>query len=162
MKNVWLVTTTTKLISISPALLGSVILWMSSLVTTVNLASAEIKEGDLILNFNSNQSFETLIQQAEALAKQSIEQGFAEKPVVTEVSLTILVERHGQIVPFLRSKVSRSQWQKNSNIQRWTQYLVSNSGVLLGFYNPTVSPNDQSSPGTSTSRNENDAAFRDD
>lgn len=161
MKNVW-VGTTKKLISISPALLGSVILWMSSLVTTVNLASAEIKERDLILNFNSNQSFETLIQQAEALAKQSIDREFTEKAALTEISLTILVERHGQIVPLLRSKVSRSQWQKNSNIQRWTQYLVSNSGVLLGFYNPSVSPTSQASPGEPTNRNENDPGFRDD
>ncbi|MFB8790517.1 MAG: hypothetical protein U7123_17105 [Potamolinea sp.] len=161
MKNTWVVTTA-KISNISLCLLGSVILGMSSLVTTINPASAEIKERDLILNFNSNQSFETLIQQAEDLAKQSIEREFTEKSTLTEVSLTILVERHGQIVPFLRSKVSRSQWQKDANIRRWTQYLVSNSGVLLGFYNPSVSPTPQVSSGEPTNRDENEPDFRDD
>jgi hypothetical protein len=161
MKNA-LVVITAKLISISFCLLGSVILGMSNLVTTVNPVSAEIKERDLILNFNSNQSFETLIQQAEDLAKQSIEREFTEKSGLTEISLTIIVERHGQIVPLLRSKVSRSQWQKDSNIRRWTQYLVSNSGVLLGIYNPAVSITPQYSPGTSTNSDKNSPGFRDD
>lgn len=113
---------------------------LSSLATTISIASAEPIERTFTLNSDGNESFETLLQQAEDLVKTSIEQEFAENPNATEISITVLGETQGQIVPLLRSTVSRSQWQNNSRMARWTKYFVSSSGVLLGFYNPSPTP----------------------
>jgi hypothetical protein len=143
--------------------LWGIILVLSSLLATISIASAETRERNLLLDSNSNQSFETLIQQAQDLAKDSIEQEFAENSEVTEVSILVLGERNGSIVPLLRSRVSRSEWQRDPRIYRWTR-AFSTSGMLLGFNNSAASP---SSTPTEISRPakfllEDDPGFRDD
>lgn len=151
--------------SVYRRLLWGVILILSSLVVTISIASAETKEKIFILNSDGTQSFETLIRYAQDLARNSIEQEFRGTPEATEVSITISTEHNGQIVPLLNSKVSRSQWQRDSRIYRWTKYFGS-SGVLLGFYAPSTSPKPQLSPGAvivpRRLMNEKDPGFRDD
>ncbi|MUL35700.1 hypothetical protein [Gloeocapsopsis dulcis] len=97
-------------------------------------AVAEMKRIDHTLRSEPNQTFTTLMQEAEALATTLVEQGFTEDNV-TEVSVNILGERHGQQVPLLSSRVSRTDWQKQLGIQHWTRYFRT-SGVLLGFFKP--------------------------
>jgi len=145
-------------------LLWEAILITITLISTVSIALAEIKENSLILNSNTSKSFESLIQQAEDLAEQSIKEEFTINPEANKISILISAERNGQIVPVLRSKVSRSQWQRDSRIRRWTRYF-DNSGILLGFYNPSSVSQPTSTAATSTSvrrRREDDPAFRDD
>ncbi len=134
--------------SVYRRLLWSTIVILSSLATTISIALAEPIERTFTLNSDGNELFETLLQQAEDLVKTSIEQEFAENPNATEVSITVLGETQGQIVPLLRSTVSRSQWQNNSRMARWTKYFVSSSGVLLGFYNPSPTYNPSAIPPT--------------
>ncbi len=151
--------------SVYRRILWGTILILSSLVTTISSVWAEIKEQNFILNSDGTKSFETLIQSAQNLAKESIEQQFTHNPALTEVSITILSEHNGQIVPLLHSKVSRSQWQRDSRIYRWTKYFGS-SGVLLGFYGPSASSTPQVTPGSvitpSRVRKEDEPGFRDD
>ena len=151
--------------SVYRCLFWGTILTVISLVATVSLASAETKEQNLILNSDGTQSFDVLIRSAQDLAKNSIEQEFTGNPEISEVSITISTEHNGQIVPILYSKVTRSQWQKDSRVYRWTKYFNS-SGVLLGFYTPSISPMPQLSPGSvivpRRLRQEKDPAFRDD
>ena len=145
-------------------LLWEAILITITLISTVSIALAETKENSLILNSNTSKSFESLIQQAEDLAEQSIKEEFTINPEANKISILISAERNGQIVPVLRSKVSRSQWQRDSRIRRWTRYF-DNSGILLGFYNPSSVSQPTSTAATSTSvrrRREDDPAFRDD
>lgn len=99
---------------------------------------AQIRQIDLIVNSNSRQTFESLIEQAKTLAKTSIDQEFVEDSSVREITLTILGERNGQMVPILMVKVSRSDWQAKPSIQQWVRYL-GDSEVLLGFKEPQVS-----------------------
>ncbi|WP_424102313.1 hypothetical protein [Moorena producens] len=92
-------------------LLWSTILVLSTLVTQIAAASAEIKEYHVILNSDSSKSFEGLIQQTENLAQIKINQEFTENPDITSISIMILGERNGQVVPLMIARVSRSQWQ---------------------------------------------------
>lgn len=154
-------------------LLGVALSVVGILAATLSIASAETKELNLILNSDGIRVFETLMQQAQYVAKNSIEQEFTD-PDITEVSVLISGEHNGQIVPILRSTVSRSQWQSDSRIHRWTSYYFGSSGVLLGYYNPSASPAIASPgrtpatsppPGTSTPAQpniEDDPGFRDD
>lgn len=125
--------------SIYRRLLWTTILGIISFLISVPSALAQSKESNLLLNLNTNQSFEKILEQAEDLAQLSILEEFRTNPETREISILVSGENNGQIVPLLRSKVSRSQWQINSNIQRYTVYFGS-SGVLLGFYSPSVSP----------------------
>lgn len=145
--------------------LVSSILAISSLIIISPISLSETIERSLTLKSSSNQSFETLLQQAEDLATVAIEQEFIENTQTTKISVTVLGENNGQIVPLLRSKVSRNQWQRDSRISRWTKYFTINSGVLLGFYNhsasrPTVPQAHQVVP--ARNRQANQPGFRDD
>jgi hypothetical protein len=146
-------------------ILFSTLLALSSLVTSNSIASAQIKERSIILNSNGNQSFDVLIQQAQNLAKNSIEQEFAENPEIMEISIIILGENKGQIAPLIRSKISRSQWENDSRIERWTRYF-SNSRALLGFYNSAASSKPQGDAlqvnRPARFNREDDPGFRDD
>ncbi len=144
-------------------LLWGVVLGLTSLVITISIASAELVERNFILNSDSNPSFETLLQQAQDLARQSIEQEFAENPETNEISIMVLGEHQGQIVPLLRSQVTRTQWQRDSRIYRWTRYFANNSQVLLGFNNPPATPQPTGYlEMPRRSRLEGDPGFRDD
>jgi len=117
-------------------------------------AVAEIKSIEYTLRSQPNQTFTTLMQEAEALATTLVEQGFTEENV-TEVSVNILGERHGQQVPLLSSRVSRTDWQKQPGIEQWTRYFRA-SGVLLGFFKPEE-PNQSPMPAFSEPTNDSAA-----
>lgn len=97
-------------------------------------AWAETKSFHFTISSNGDQNFQTLVQQAESLASNSIKQGFAENSSITEVSVTVVGENNGQEVPLLFVTASRSNWQAEPKVKRWTRYF--STAVLLGFLNP--------------------------
>jgi hypothetical protein len=98
-------------------------------------AWAEPKQISILLSSQGSQEFESLIQQAESVAGNFIQQVFAESPEITEVSVTIVGEHNGQQVPLLSSNVSRSNWQTKPNVQVWSRYFGT-AESLLGFVKP--------------------------
>ncbi|HEY9297780.1 MAG TPA: hypothetical protein VIQ31_15715 [Phormidium sp.] len=149
-------------------LLSAVILAIISLTASISIALAETKERYLTLDSDGSQSFASLVQQAEDLAKESIAREFQENPVLTEVTIIITADRSRQRVPVLRSRVSRRDWQKDARIEQWTRYFA-DAKLLLGFRDGNISPANWGfsqvinvpAPSRSTSR-ENDPGFRDD
>ncbi|MEG4284821.1 hypothetical protein QUB68_16970 [Microcoleus sp. A006_D1] len=134
----------------------------------MSVSFAETKESYLTLDSDGSQSFASLVQQAEDLAALSIAREFQQNPALTEVTIVITADRSRLRVPVLRSRVSRSQWQKDSRIEQWTRYFA-DSKLLLGFIDPNISPANSGqpqrinvpAPSRSASR-QNDPAFRDD
>ncbi|MBD1882778.1 hypothetical protein [Microcoleus vaginatus] len=149
-------------------LLSAVILAIISLTASISIALAETKERYLTLDSDGSQSFASLVQQAEDLAKESIAREFQENPALTEVTIIITADRSRQRVPVLRSRVSRRDWQKDARIEQWTRYFA-DAKLLLGFRDGNISPANSGfsqvinvpAPSRSTSR-ENDPGFRDD
>ena len=149
-------------------LLSAIILVTINFTTSVSIGLAETKETYLTLNSDDSQSFAGLVQQAEDLVKESIAREFQENPALTEVTIIITADRSRQRVPVLRSRVSRSQWQKDSRIEQWTRYFA-DAKYLLGFTEGNIaSANSGASqrinvpaPSRPASR-QNDPAFRDD
>ncbi|MEG4419987.1 hypothetical protein QUA70_15570 [Microcoleus sp. LAD1_D5] len=149
-------------------LLQTVILAIISLTASISIALAETKERYLTLDSDGSQSFASLVQQAEDLAKESIAREFQENPALTEVTVIITADRSRQRVPVLRSRVSRRDWQKDARIEQWTRYFA-DAQLLLGFRDGNTAPANSGSsqvinvpaPSRSTSR-QNDPGFRDD
>lgn len=100
---------------------------------------ARTRQINFTLNTQSAQTFADLMQQAELVATNLIQQGFAQSSSVQEMSVSILAERNGQEAPLLMSNVSRPDWQKQPIIPQWTRYFYS-SAALLGFLNPSSDP----------------------
>ncbi|MEO9124132.1 MAG: hypothetical protein ABI262_05445 [Microcoleus sp.] len=135
---------------------------------SISVSFAETKESYLTLDSDDSQFFASLVQQAEDLAALSIASQFQENPKLTEVTVIITATRSRQLVPVLRSRVSRSQWQKDARIEQWTRYFA-DAKLLLGFIDPNISPANYGQPqrinvpGPSRSASrQNDPGFRDD
>ncbi|WP_373537630.1 hypothetical protein [Microcoleus sp.] len=149
-------------------LLSAVFLATLSLTTSVSIGLAETKESYLTLNSDDSQSFAGLVQQAEDLAALSIAREFQENPELTEVTVIVTATRSRQLVPVLRSRVSRRDWHKDSRIELWTRYFA-DAKLLLGFRDSNVSAANTGpsqainvpAPSRSASR-QNDPGFRDD
>ncbi|ERT07453.1 hypothetical protein M595_2566 [Lyngbya aestuarii BL J] len=113
-----------------------------------SIAVAQVDERHFTINANTP-SYNVLVQKAETLAKQSIKQAFQENSTLESVTIMILGERGGQTVPILRARVTRSQWQANSDISELTRYFPP-SESLLGYNEPTSTQS--ASPSASGSR----------
>jgi hypothetical protein len=133
---------------------------LSSLGAIASPALSEPTKIDLFLSPNSNQPYENVVEEAETVATISIDQELSQSPETTQIYLRVFGDVKGQIVPVLFSKVSRSDWQQDPRIHRWTRYFIT-SGLLLGFDNSSVSPTNIA-PTRSRIRLEDDPGFRDD
>jgi hypothetical protein len=92
---------------------------------------------DLVADAENSVTFAALMQQVDALAGNSVNQVFARNSTATEVLINISGARYGQLVPLLRTKVSRSDWQRDPRVATWTRYF-NISASLLGFNKPQV------------------------
>ncbi|XZN94734.1 MAG: hypothetical protein ACM65K_17835 [Microcoleus sp.] len=149
-------------------LLSALILVTINFISSTSIALAETKESYLTVNSDDSQSFASLVQQAEDLAKESIAREFQNNPGLTEVTIIVTADRSRRMVPVLRSRVSRNQWQKDSRIEQWTRYFA-DAKYLLGFREGNISPANSGpsqtinvpAPSRPASR-QNDPGFRDD
>lgn len=114
------------------SLLCLILLLFLSGIASASPASAEIKERYLTLESNGSTSFPRLIEEAEKLAQEAINREFIGNPQLTILKIIILGERHGQVVPLLRTTVSREAWFRKPQIEEWTRYFT-DSQFLLGF-----------------------------
>ena len=90
-------------------IIWSLILILASLLINKSTVLASTKNTIILIESNGNNSYNMLVQNAENLAQNRINQEFDNNPEITEISLTILGERRSQIVPVLRSTVSRRE-----------------------------------------------------
>jgi methionine-rich copper-binding protein CopC len=131
----WLILGIVSTLSSSQVLAQPVVVATKQIKYTFNSQSpqtVETLQTNFTLKADSYQTFLALIQQAEFLATSFIKQGFAQNPSLKRISVKISGERNGQEAPLLFSEVSRSNWQKQPNIQNWTKSFKT-SAVLLGF-----------------------------
>jgi hypothetical protein len=105
------------------------ILGVALLLSTIAPAQAAPKR--FAQHIDGSGTFETLIQQAEAIAQTTASQAFSE-PDTTEITIHITAEQSGQIAPILLLNVSRAEWQRQQNVQVWAKY-PGGAKQLLGF-----------------------------
>ena len=119
------------------SLIGSLGTFMTLSITIPMPAQAESKQIQLLLDSQGSPNFNTLLQQAESVARNSVEKTFTENSNITDVSITIVGEHNGAVVPLLSTTVSRTNWLANPSVQAWSQYF-STAEVLLGFNKPLI------------------------
>jgi len=157
-----------KIMSLYRRLFSALILATVFFAASISVSFAETKESYLTLDSDGSQSYASLVQQAEDLAALSIARQLQENPGLTEVTVIVTATRSRQLVPVLRSRVSRRDWQKDSRIEQWTRYFA-DAKLLLGFRDGNISPANSGpsqvinvpAPSRSASR-QNDPGFRDD
>ncbi|NJN21975.1 MAG: hypothetical protein HC812_13330 [Leptolyngbya sp. RL_3_1] len=73
----------------------------------------------------------SLLDQAETLVRQAIATTFGQQSDVNEIEVLVLGDRHGEISPILVTSVSRTQWQADPQVSRWTRYYTEGTHALL-------------------------------
>ncbi len=126
--------------------LGQILL--SSLIISLGFslsALASTKQLTLTISSQESQNFRNLMQAAEALATNTIQQSFQSSSDLTEMTVNVMGENYGQRVPLLSVTVSPSNWQKDPQIKSWVKYF-GNTEILLGFVrtSPPTSPSTNS------------------
>jgi hypothetical protein len=89
------------------------------------------------LRAETDQTYRMLVQAAEKKATNLVDQEFKRDPKVTDLLVSGIAERDGLEAPLLTSRVSRSSWRTEPDIQRWSRYY-SVSAFLLGFNKPAA------------------------
>lgn len=113
-------------------ILSTIIFTLANLLISTIMVLASAKNITLSIDSNENNYYNILVKNAEDLAKKTINQEFDNNPEITSFTITILGERKGQIVPVIRSTVSRAEWQNNPNIDNFTRYFA-DAKLLLKF-----------------------------
>ena len=96
------------------------------------IARANVQQIVLSIDGTQTRTFVDLLEQAESAAAETIAQRFQADPNLTEIQVTVLGDRNGQLVSLLSSNISRNQWQAGAHIRQWAQYFAPSS-VLLGY-----------------------------
>ncbi len=83
---------------------------------TQQLAQAETARiDDITIERQPNETYDSLVQRAETAATAALEQGFNRSSQITDVSIVVLGQNQGAIVPVLAIGVSRPQWTRGSD-----------------------------------------------
>ncbi|MDA0267916.1 MAG: hypothetical protein O2890_11690 [Cyanobacteria bacterium] len=72
-----------------------------------------------------------LLDEAEGLVRQIIVNTFGQQSGVSQIEVVVLGERYGEISPILVTTVSRTGWQSEPQVSRWTRYYTESTHALL-------------------------------
>lgn len=106
---------------------------MFSLTGSQPAALAET-DGKIVLEipvFGQAFSINSVLLEAESLARDAINQQFAQNPALEVAQVLVMASRNGEIVPVLETNVSRAQWLEQADVRLWSRYFQS-SYALLG------------------------------
>lgn len=133
--------------------------WLTTEANAPKVAQAETTSIDLSIVRQPDETYETLLDRAEAAARTAVQDNFEQDMNLTDVSIMVVAQNQGSIAPVLSLEVSRTQWFSNPDVNRWVTYFTT-ARSLLGFEDVATTTAEQ--PGTSTSdMEESDAGSSD-
>jgi hypothetical protein len=118
--------------------------WLVASTVAPQAAIAYTARTSIPLVRQGDESFETFLRRAEAIARAATQRTFDSDILATNVSITILGQNSGAVLPVLVLNVSRPDWRKQPDPQRWARYFP-NASILLGF-EPLPRPEEPPAP----------------
>lgn len=121
------------------AILGAVVSIAFTSITIVGLPSGTVAQGlptananrfTLTLEREAEESYSVLERRAEAAARAATQRLFDSDILVRSVVVTIVAENRGLVAPVLTLQVTREQWRRLPDPQRWSTYYPSASALL--------------------------------
>lgn len=88
------------------------------------------------------------VDQAELSAQHEISRRFKQNPELSTLQISVLVDRHGEVIPVFTTTVSREQWRQSPRIKAWSKYH--NAYALLLRHNVPVTPSVARRPASRT------------
>lgn len=123
---------------------GSV--WGITTAIAPQIAQAYTARATVTLTRTGFETYETLLQRAEAAARAAAQRSFDNDLLATDVAIVIVAQNNGSSAPILTLEATRQQWSRRPDPSAWATYLP-NAEVLLGFTAPEItSPTAQPIP----------------
>lgn len=104
--------------------------WLVISYLTPQVAQAHTAQTEVTLSVQPEESFQTLVQRAEAVARAATQRLFDRDILITDVEVTVLGQNDGQIVPLLKVEVSRQAWRTQPEASHWATYFTNASNLL--------------------------------
>ncbi len=121
------------------ALIGGTGLWLTEALIAPQASQAYTSRLDLFLARESGETYNTLLRRAEMAARAGAQRTFDQDLLITNVSVTVVVEGDGVTVPILDLRVDRDQWRSRPETYYWATYyrtaeaLLNSPGNSLSF-----------------------------
>ncbi|MBD1805839.1 hypothetical protein H6F98_10295 [Microcoleus sp. FACHB-SPT15] len=106
--------------------------WLATATVAPQIAQAYTARVNLSINRQVGESFNSFLRRAEAIARAATQRSFDSDILVTDVSVTVIGQNQGAIIPILLLEVSRQSWRGRPDPQSWTTYFP-DTQTLLGF-----------------------------
>ncbi|HSM80539.1 MAG TPA: hypothetical protein VLS96_02580 [Nodosilinea sp.] len=92
-------------------------------LVTPPAAQAYTSRVNLFLVREQGESFETLVQRSEIIARAAIQRSFDADVLMTDVVVTVIGDNQGISVPILTVPVSRADWRLRPDVNQWARYF---------------------------------------
>ncbi|HEY9653200.1 MAG TPA: hypothetical protein V6C95_21255 [Coleofasciculaceae cyanobacterium] len=106
--------------------------WLTTAVIAPQSVQAYTARVDVSLSRELEESYESFLRRAEAVARAAAQRSFDGDILVTDVRVMVLGQNDGAIAPVLLLEVSRQDWRSRPDPQQWATYLP-DAPALLGF-----------------------------
>lgn len=92
-------------------------------LVTPPAAQAYTSRVNLLIVREPGESFETLVQRSEIIARAAIQRSFDADVLMTDVIVTVTGDNQGIAIPILMVPVSRSDWRLSPDVAQWARYF---------------------------------------
>ncbi|TAF10182.1 MAG: hypothetical protein EAZ77_03640 [Nostocales cyanobacterium] len=106
-------------------------LWLATEAISPQVVQAYTARVDLAIERLPEETYETILRRAEAIARAAAQRSFDQDILVTEVSVIVTAQNQGMIAQVLALDVSRLQWKQRPDPQRWATYFKMVQSLLL-------------------------------
>ncbi|PZO18175.1 MAG: hypothetical protein DCF25_10285 [Leptolyngbya foveolarum] len=103
-------------------LIGGTGVWLTEALIAPQASQAYTSRLDLFLARESGETYDTLLRRAEMAARAGAQRSFDQDLLITNVSVTVVVEGDGVTVPILALRVDRDEWRARPETTYWATY----------------------------------------
>ena len=104
------------------ALIGGTGVWLTEALIAPQASQAYTSRLDLFLARESGETYDALLRRAEMAARAGAQRSFDQDLLITNVSVTVVVEGEGVTVPILALRVDRDEWRARPETYYWATY----------------------------------------
>ena len=122
-------------------LVSPICLWILTEAIAPQVVRAYTARVDLKIDRMADESYQSILRRAEAVARAAAQRSFDQDILATDVSVIVTVESYGAIAPVLSLDVTRQQWRTRPDPQRWATYFKTARSLLLFDTQPAISTN---------------------
>lgn len=112
------------------AILGGTGIWLTEALIAPQASQAYTSRLDLFIAREAGESYDTLLRRGEMAARAGAQRSFDQDLLITDVSVTVVVEGDGVSVPILALRVDREEWRARPEAYYWATYYRTAEALL--------------------------------